>query len=695
MAHKLTTCTFCGVGCGLHLETSGPRIIGAYPSLSHPTNRGRICLRGWHVHEVAGSPDRLLKPLIRGRGGFEEASWDDAITLIAHRLRATIERHGPDAVAFLNSPRCGNEEAYLLQKLARSVIGTNNVDHGTGVYTNNSINVLLEMLGCAATTNPIGDLARSDVILVDGVDLARQTPTVGGIVMRAKLNGAKLIVVDPRRHRIAEHADILLQVRPGAETILYGAMAKVIVDRGLANHAFVSSRCEGGEAFLKAAVGYDLLTAAEECGVPPADIEAAAVMYARATAAALLYSTGLEARSADTIRAAVNLVLLTGQIGRPGAGLYALTEHNNLQGVCDMGMLPDRLPGYDRVTDADAAARLAQLWGWGPPIRTGLSSREVLAGLGGGTIRALWLCRYDPANTAFYGDAAWALQQCEFVVVQHLFMTETARYADVILPTTAFGEETVTFTSADRRVQLAEKVIDGPGETEPAWRHIVRVANAMGADWHYDTPESVMAEIGQAVPFYEAADYDNLRRDFGVQWPCTRRHPLGTPRLYEAALSAARRLRFWPVPVADAWDSRRAFAPGRAAEYPLTLVFGDSHYYWHQNVLIQHSETLKREHRILLLDYPDGFVEINESDARRLGVRDGERIRLCSAEGCVEVAARVTSEVRPGAVVVPFFVQSVQQELHSRSEEGPYRAVRVEKASSGAGAQPHAGNAPR
>src|SRR5271157_235541 len=232
VAQKRTTCTFCGVGCGLYLETSGNQIVGAYPSVSHPTNAGRLCVRGWHVHEVASSPDRLKKPLLKKNGRFQEVTWEEALGFIATRLKEIRGQHGPDALAFLNSPRCSNEEAYLLQKLARAVIGTNNVDHGTGVYCNNSIDVLLEMIGVPATTNSVEELAVSDVIVVDSVDLARQLPTIGGVVIRAKLNGAKLVVIDTRRHRVAESADIFLQIKPGTKTFLYGAMAKVIQDRG-------------------------------------------------------------------------------------------------------------------------------------------------------------------------------------------------------------------------------------------------------------------------------------------------------------------------------------------------------------------------------------------------------------------------------------------------------------------------------
>jgi predicted molibdopterin-dependent oxidoreductase YjgC len=363
MAHRLTTCTFCGVGCGLYLETANNHVIGVYPSMSHPANQGRICVRGWNVHEVASSPDRLNRPLIKKAGQLREAEWEEALAFVAGRLREIGARHGSDAIAFLNSPRCSNEESYLLQKLARAVVGTNNVDHGAGVYCNNSINGLLDSLGVPATTNSIAELAHSHVILVDGVDLARQLPTIAGAVLRAKLGGARLIVIDPRRHRLAENADLFLQLKPGTETLLYGAVAKVIVDRGMMNLPFVRAHCRGYERFLESVGVYDLLGAAQECGPAPEGIEAAATAYASAPSGAILYSTGVETRETAAVGAVVNLALLTGQLGKEGAGVYALTGQNNSQGVCDMGMLPDRLPGYRRVAEAPFRAQLEVLWG--------------------------------------------------------------------------------------------------------------------------------------------------------------------------------------------------------------------------------------------------------------------------------------------------------------------------------------------
>jgi formate dehydrogenase major subunit len=659
------------VGCGIYLETAGNRVTGAYPSMSHPTNQGKICVRGWNVHEVASSPDRLMAPLLRRNGRFEEVTWPEAIAFLAGKLKALCAQHGPDALAFLVSPRCSNEESYLLQKLARAVVGTNNVDHGTGVYCNNSIAVLLDMIGVPATTNSVGELAQSEVIVVDHVDLARQLPTIGGAVLRAKLAGARLIVIDARRHRVAESASHFLQLKPGTDVALYGAMAKVIVDRGLMNLPFIKAHCRDYDRFLAKVREHDLMTASAECGVAAELIEAAALAYAQARSAAWLYSTGIESRSADSIREIVNLALLTGNVGREGAGLFALTEQNNLQGVCDMGMLPDQLPGYRPVTDRAARAALEMLWGAPLPAQPGVDAKTLLANRAGGKLRGLWLCRYDPVSTAVFGNAAEALKDLDLIVVQHLFMTGTAQHAHVVLPTTAYGEEQVTFTNTERRIQLATQAIEPPSGPMPAWQQITHVASALGVDWGFTNSAEVMDEIGRAVPFYRGASHENLAREYGRQWPCTTDKPLGTRFLFEDGIPE-RQFKFVPV-------AHSAPAPN-PPEYPLSLVFGHSLYYWHHNVLIQHSETLKREYRILLLDYPNGFVEINTEDARQLGLRDGERIRLQAASGDGVSYARVTPEVRAGTIFVPYFVREVERQILGTTGNGgrpvPVRVLR-------------------
>lgn len=655
MSRKLTTCTFCGVGCGLYLETAGNSVVGVSPSISHPSNEGRICIRGWNVHEVTSSQERIKTPLIRKRGKLQEASWDEVIEFTVSRLQEIRKKHGPDSLAFLNSPRCSNEETYLLQKLARTVFQTNNVDHGTGLYSNYSVSVLLDMLGVAASTNSYHELAKSEVIIVAGVEIARKLPTLGGTVIRAKLQGSKLIVIDERRHRVAENADLLLQHKPGTDSILFGAMAKVVVDHGLMNLKFIKTHCRNYEAFLENLNTYDLLAAAKICGVPAEQIETAAIAYARAKSAAILYSTGIRARDIQSIMARVNLALLCGQLGKEGSGVFSLTEHNNLQGACDMGMMADYFPGYLPVTHNAARAELEKLWNTVLPATPGIPASSIFKDRGNGKVRALWLSRYDPLTTAFISTAAQALDECDLVVSQHVYMTETAKHAHVVLPTAVFGEEQVTFTNAERRIQLANKVIDPPRGITSAWQQITAVANACGARWSYKSSAEVMDEIGSVVPFYSAANYSNLEREYGRQWPCTKDQPLGTPYLYGDA-PIGRPFKFIPV-------ENRTEPVLTSSDYPLMLIFGHTLYYWHQNVFIRHSETLKREYSVLLNDFPNGFAEINPDDAKHLGIRNGDMVRLQAAHGSTVTAARVTQEVRSGSVFVPYFVRQAHEQI--------------------------------
>lgn len=672
MAHRLTTCTFCGVGCGLYLETEDNRVIGVSPSMSHPANKGKICLRGWHIHEVISTPDRLRTPMIRKDGELREAGWDEAFEFIARRLKEVSDKHGPDSIAFLNSPRCSNEETYLLQKLARTVIKTNNVDHGTGVYSNNSTDVLLEMIGVPATTNSFNELDKSDVIIVNNVDLGKRLPTIAGAVIRAKLDGARLIVTGTRSHRIVKNADIFLQNKPGTDALLYGAMTKVIIDHGLMNLPFIKKYCLDYDRFMSAILDFDLLEAAETCGVPAGLIEEAALAYAKAGSAALLYSTGLEYGFTDAIKAMVNMCLVSGQIGREGAGIFALTEHNNLQGTCDMGMLPDRLPGYGPVTDADMRAGFEKKWKTGIPAKPGIAAKWILTDRGKGSIRAVWLCRYDPVSTAFFGNAEECLRECDLVIMQHLFLTEASKYCHVVLPTAMFGEEQVTFTSGERRIQLAKKVIDPPKGITTAWHQIMTAARAMGADWMYESSADIMDEIGEVVPFYSGANHENLAREYGRQWPCTKDKPLGTSFLFGEGVQG-RRFKFMPV-------ERRDEIYVTSKDYPFLLVLGHSLYYWHRNVLIKHSETLKREFQVPLLDYPEGFAGMHPEDAEELGISNGDRIRLISDTGSTMTVAALNHEVRPGTLFMPFFVKQVEQQIIGPGKSGlQLIKVRVEK----------------
>jgi predicted molibdopterin-dependent oxidoreductase YjgC len=665
---------FCGVGCGIYLESDGDEITGVYPSMSHPANMGRICVRGWHVHEVASSPDRLRAPLVRKNNKLVETSFEEAYDVIASNLSKIKKQYGPDSIGFLDSARCGNEDGYLLQKLARGVIGTNNIDQGTSFFRSTTVDVLLSMTGVPAATNPLADIFQSKVIILNELDIGQQMPTFGGAIIRAHLAGAKLIVVGQRRHRLVEHADIFLNIKPDTEEYLYAAMAKITIDRGLMDLSFIRNRCAGYEDFLKSIQSFDILFAARQCDIDPALIEEAALLYSKNSPGALVYSAGAEDLSVDTLRSMVNLVLLTGNLGKHGGGIFPLAEHNNAQGGSDMGVAPRYLPGYVPVADASGRARLETAWNAPIPQSAGITAKDMFSPQS--KLKAMWLDRHNPVVSANYRDATDILQNMEFVVLQNLFMTKTASHAHVVLPVAAFGEEDVTFTSTERRIQRAVRAIPPKHEIPSAWQSIAAVANRMGAQWSYARSSDVLAEIASVVPQYGAATPENLSHDYGRQWPCTPERPLGTPVLF-AEGTDANSFSFAPLSAARSLPQE---AP--AKDYPFALSFGHSLYYWHQNTLIRHSETLKREYGVLLLDYPDGFVEINDTDAKALSLRDSQRIKLVSATGEANTVARVTSEVRQGTVFVPFFLQDVMRTLGQKStpEQCASLCVRIEKA---------------
>jgi predicted molibdopterin-dependent oxidoreductase YjgC len=641
--------------------------------MSHPSNEGRICVRGWNVHEIASSPDRLKTPLIRRNGRLEPTTLEEAYREIARRLAEIKSKHGPAAIGFLNSARCANEEGYLLQKLARAVIGSNHVDQGTSLYRSQTVEALRDQLGIPAASASVADLKRAGVVILHDIDIGQQLPTIGGALMRAHLAGTRLIVISARRHRLAEHADLFLSPRPGTERYLYAAMAKTLVDRGLMDSAFIARHCENYERFVHDIQSFDILQAARRCDIPVSSIEEAARLFGETPRGMLLYATGAEAQGRDLLGAMINLVLLTGNLGKPGCGVMPLCEHNNVQGGCDMGMLPGYLPGYAPVSDDSARSRFERAWNAPLPDRSGLDALHML---GEGTpLKALWLDRHNPVLSARYSRAAEALKQMEFIVLQNLFMTKTGEdFAHVILPTTAFGEEEVSFTNTERRIQLAPKATPGPAGLEPAWKQIAEVARRLGAAWKYPDSESVLREAASLIPEYAAVTHERLARGYGRQWPCTLASPAGAERLFENG-PAVHPFRFAPMRPASA-------EPAEDKAFPLRLAFGHSLYYWHQNTFVRHSSTLKREYGILLLDFPGGFVELNHEDAKALGIRNGERITLSSPAGSAGTWARVTEEIRRGIVYVPFFQQDIMHQLEpQKAPPGAGRlGVRVGKA---------------
>ena len=537
------------------------------------------------------------------------------------------------------------------------------MDHGLGVYRNNSIDVLLAMLGVPASTNSVGELDTSDAIIVNGVDLGLQLPTIGGRVMRAKLKGAKLIVIDPRRHRLAEHADCFLQVRPGSDAALYGAMAKVIVDRGLFDARFLKAHCRNVEAFLEAVHAYDVLWAADACGIAPELIEEAAVTYGRAPAAAILFSTGVEASGVEAIQALVNLALLTGNIGKAGGG--RLRAHGAQQP-----------PG--RLRHGHAAQPAARLRAGGghrraPLLRGALGSapsRQARPGRGAaarppGARAPCAPCGFADTTRSWrplptlrpsFGSSTWSSSSTPSSPRRPSTPTSSCPWRRSARSRSPSRTRNAASSSS------ARPPTRHPGSRRPGDKSR-EMAKILGAGWDYATSAEVMREIGRTVPFYASASYENLARDYGRQWPCTSDKPLGTRFLFEEGVTG-QPFSLVPIP-------RPSRPPWASEDYPFTLSFGHSLYYWHQNVLIQHSETLKREYQILLLDYPEGFVDINADDAKRLEIRDGAKVRLVGVAGAAVTWARVTREVKSGMIFVPYFLREVREQLLGEAASSP------------------------
>lgn len=648
MPHILTTCTYCGVGCGVYLTTDGVRITGVFPSSSHPCNKGRLCIRGWHLHELAMSPHRMYRPLVRKNGTLEPVSWIEAFAFIHKKLNECISKYGPSSIAFYTGPRSSNEDAYLLQKFARVIIGTNNVDHGAGAYSNASLDILMEMMGIPGSTASIEDIMKAEVILIDEIDLAKQLPTIGGWILHAKDHGIKIISVNPRLDVISKQADIHLNLRPGTELWLYGAIGKFLIEKNFVNHEFLTQYCDNVEVAIKAFLEFDISKASKVCDIPSERIEEAATILGKANRIIVMYSTGLEVREPNGLRALLNLVLLRGGVGRSGAGILALTEHCNLQGTCDVGALPRFFPGYRSVKDLEARKEFERIWKIRLSPDFGISAQECFQEGEKTPIKAVWLLRYDPMIASTLLKVEEALAEMELVIVQDLFPTRLLDYATVVIPTPAFGEEEGTFTNTERRVQKLSKAKEPPFEIIPAWKVLTKLADLWGHSWRYEKAADVFDEIKRVVPFYAGIDYYNLSTPYGVRWY----HGIENFQEPQACVDFNKKLRMSRISVPF-------IEVDAGQDYPFALVFGRHIYYWNLDPYVQNSETLKREYRVLLLDYPDGFVELHPKDALQIGVKDGQRVKIISPMRDVETVVRITEEVRPGTIYVPFYVREV------------------------------------
>jgi len=634
-----TTCVYCGCGCGLYLHVEDGQVVGASPSPAHPVARGRLCVKGWLAHDFVHHPDRLKTPQIKRGERQVRASWEDALSLTAERLNEIKEESGPDALAVLTSAKGTNEENYLLMKLARAALKTNNVDHVARLCHAPSVAGLGASLGSGAMTNSIKSLLSADAILVTGSNTTEQHPLVAAHILEAQSRGATLIVADPRKTQIAQLADIHLEPCLGSDVAWTNGILNLIIERGLADEDFIRDRTEGFSVLRESILKYTPEVVERISGISPEDLEKAAVAFGEAPRAAVVYAMGTTQHSngTDNVLALANLILATGNVGREGTGICPLRGHQNVQGACDMGALPTVYSGYQKVEDPGAREKMATAWVTDLPSTPGLTAVEMMEAAEVGRIRGIYISGENPMMS--YPDrdqVKRALESLEFLAVAEIFPTETTALADVVFPVASFAEKDGTFTSTERRVQRVRQAVTPPGEARSEWEVAADLMKRLGIEADYTSPKEVMAEIARLTPPYGGISYQRLGIS-GLHWPCPDPDHPGTDILHRESFPIGR-AKFFPVEHLELEVD---------PEYPFLLTTGRSLFHFHTGTMTRRVHLLDRE-------IPRPAVDINPEDAAALGVRRGQRVLVESREHSLEIEVDVTGVVPKGTVFIPF-----------------------------------------
>jgi len=647
-----TVCPFCGCGCGISLEVKDNRLVRVRPSLKSPVNHGTLCVKGCYGYDFVHSSERLTSPLIKINGNFQEASWEQASDTIATEIKRLKETYGPDSLAILGSSKCTNEENYLLQRLARSVLGTNNIDNGSRLYSSASRVGLGWSIGFPGTTNLLDELEQSAVIMVIGANPTTSAPVVGYAIKRAvKYRGAKLILIDPRQTKLSPFAHLWLRPKIGTDVALINGWAKVIIDERLFDEEFVARKTDNFAELATSSEKYTPEYIEGTTGVSGQDMQLAARIFSDAEQASIVYGNGITQyiSGTDSIMALANVAMLTGNIGRRGGGIFALQRENNAQGACDMGSLPDFFPGYQDISDAQARQSFEKCWGVSLPTNAGATALEMIEQAEKGGVKGMLIMGENPALSFPSSSLVKkALDSLEFLAVTDLFLTETAKLATVVLPAASFAEKEGTFTNFEGRVQEIRKAIKPSGDSLPDWEIILLLASKIGHPMPYASPQQVMDEIEELVPLYQHLGYTELETG-DLEWADLEDNSLGARRLYRGAFPSGFG-RFSPV----------KYTPPKKPPkdgYPLTLQSGSTLY---------HFGTGSRSSRASRLNKfsPEAFVEINEVDAEDLGITQGDIVKVISLAGEITSKARVTDTLPPGMLFMPMsFPESPVNEL--------------------------------
>jgi len=707
-----TVCPYCGVGCALTYHVDDDRqAISFAEGRQQPGSQGRLCVKGRYGWDYAASAQRLTMPLIRreesypkgplsgdvkgeGRGRrkpgglvdydevmphFREASWEEALDLIATRLVGIRDEYGSGAIAGFGSAKCSNEEAYLFQKLIRAGFGTNNVDHCTRLCHASSVAALFEGVGSAAVSTTYGDVINADVAILAGTNTTANHPVASSFFKQARRRGTTLIVVDPRRERVAEHADIYCQIKPGTDVAFYNGVMHAIIEMGLVDREFIADRTSNYGELAKMVKQYPPERAGQICGISPAMIRDVARTWGEAGAAVVYWGMGISQHTTgtDNARCLIALCAITGQVGRPGTGLHPLRGQNNVQGASDAGLIPMFYPDYQPVDRPDAWERFERAWDRELDHVRGLTVTEIVGAALNKGVRGMYMMGENPfLSDPNINKVRKALSALDFLAVQDIFLTETAEFADVILPASSYLEKNGSYTNTDRRVQRGRKVLDPPGEARVDWEIIQDIANRVGLPMNYESTDEIFDELVSLMPNYTNLSYDNLG-------PTGKLYPNSDPEGSDGTI----------VLFQDAFNTEDGLAhlvpaewmPARELpndEYPFVLNTGRLLEHWHTGSMTRRSFALDAIS-------PNATVFLSPQDAERMGIADGEFARVTSRRGSIELEARVSHRETPGSCFIPFHFREAAANLLTidaidptgKIPEFKFCAVRVEPAS--------------
>lgn len=664
-----TICPYCGTGCGLNFVVKDDKIVGVEPYKRHPVNEGKVCPKGNFGYQFINREDRLTTPLIKENGEFREASWDEALDLVANKLKE-VSDEDPNKVGFYACARSPNENIYITQKLARVACGTQNVDHCARICHGPTVAGLATTFGSGAMTNGFDSIKEADYIFCIGSNNMEAHPLFGRKLIQAQKNGAKLVVLDPRYTPTAKIADEYVQFKTGTDVALMNAMIKVIIDNDLQDDEFIKNRTKGFDELKETVQKYDLETVSEITHISPETIEELAIEYAKADKAAIVYSLGITEHShgADNVMSTANLAMLTGNIGRQGTGVNPLRGQNNVQGACDMGALPSDYVGYRKVADQETTDWFNEYYGTNLPAKPGLTLVEMMNAAHSGDLKVLYIHGEDPVlSDADIKHTKEALANLDMLIVQELFMTDTAQCADVVLPAAGWGEQEGTFTNGERRVQCLHKAQEPPEGAMLDWKIMEEIAVRMGVPrekFHYESAEEIFEEIRECAPIFAGMNRERLDTPEALHWPCPSVDDPCQPLMHKDKFAHPDGLGIFqalehrgPVEVPD-------------EEYPLLLTT--------TRVLFHYHAAMTRRCKTLDNEVKTGFIEINTEDAKELGIINNEIVKASSRRGEIEIPARVTDDIKKGIVNIPMHFTECAANMLTNSDSFDPKCKMVE-----------------